>query len=149
MKILAKTTGAFQFLVEDTGELIRSVGISVVKPSPWLGEKIAAGQAESVGKVGDKATQADWDDAVKQADGNEELAVAAFLAEFPVDGSTPNAEDMVLPRAKVVTGGANPSGQEAGLAPDVKPADAGEAEGPGGEKDTNVPAAAGSKAKKA
>lgn len=146
MKILVQTSGEFQLRVEDTGELVRAYGYSVVRPSPWLGQKIAGGQVEVLEKLGQDATQEDWDDTVTQSDGDLELARKAFASEYPpketAKGQAAGA-DAVLPRAATglttsATNPANPSGQTAGLSPNEKPGAPGTEEGPGGPKDTNT-----------
>jgi hypothetical protein len=136
MKLLVATTGAFQLRLEDTRDLVKAFGVSVVQSgSGFLNQNVGSGRIEILGKVGDEATQADWDDALKQSDGNQELALAAFQDEFPVPaGAKP---DLVLPVTDTSPSKANPSGQTAGLADDVKPAAPGQTEGPGGPKDTN------------
>lgn len=144
-KLLVRTLGAFQLLLEDTGELVRHEGISVVKAgSYFLQERVGKGQVEVVDKVSEIATQADWDDTLSQSDGDEELALASFVKEFPPSKKHKHADDRdpdPLPSTKIF-GGANASGQTGGLAPDVKPAAPGQTEGPGGPKDTNQPKAA-------
>lgn len=143
MKLLVQTQGQFQLLVEGTNELVRASGVSVVTAgSGFLNQFIAADKVEVLGKVGDRATQKDWDDALKQSDGDVELAIPAFIAEFPVEEQ---AGVGVVPLPVTQTGPApsNRPGSDAptGLPPDVKPAAPGEDNGPGGPKDTNVPSA--------
>ena len=142
MKLLVRTTGDFQLISEDTGDLIRSHEASVVRPSKWLEEQVAAKRIEILEEVGDKASNAEWDDTLKQSDGDFDLAQKSFASEFPSKKDEDENAVQPLPVTNTSASKANQSGQTAGLADDVKPGAPGSENGPGGPKDTNVPKAA-------
>lgn len=87
-KLLVETTGEFQLVdIGNNSKLVRHEGYTVVEQSSYLAERVANGQLRIIAELGDGATDEDWVDAVKQSDGDIELARDAFKSEFPV-GST-------------------------------------------------------------
>ncbi|MDH7796426.1 MULTISPECIES: hypothetical protein [unclassified Beijerinckia] len=89
--ILVETAGNFQLMDPMTGAVIRHEGYTCVPNSSFIGQRIALNQAHVVAEVNNDATDADWRDTVEQSKGDIELAIAAFVAEFPVQGKTEEA----------------------------------------------------------
>lgn len=93
MKILASTTGSFQLMNSAQEELIRSTGLTVVHKSRYWSEFISLGQVEVHGQVNDEASDAEWLETLRGADGDEELALASFLDRYPVTAESARAQE--------------------------------------------------------
>jgi len=85
MKILCETTGPFQIVDFDNGgAVIRAHRPSVAVNSHLVSSRAAAGQIRVLGSVSDEATDDEFAEYWKESDGDQKLAVAAFLEAYPV-----------------------------------------------------------------
>ncbi len=96
MKYLVETTGDFM-LIDPDGTQIRHDGYSVVKHSPFIQERVVAGQIRTVAEVNDEATDTDWLDYVKDSDGDLDLALASFVSTYPTEGKKKKEEPVEAP----------------------------------------------------
>ncbi len=87
MRLLVETKGQFQLRVEDTGELIRHTGYTLVRPSAFISARVAIGQVEVIDRTNDEATDTEWQAYARECDGDLVVAAAAFVAAFPVGGA--------------------------------------------------------------
>lgn len=84
IKLLAETKGAFQLndMAHHAGQRIRSHRPGVVENTHFIQDRIGRGQIHVIAELKDTATDADFVGYVKESEGDMQLAIDAFLAEF-------------------------------------------------------------------
>lgn len=82
MKILVATTGNFQLLDPEAGQLIRHEGYTLVSTSNFVKLHQTLEHIELIGQTNDDATDEEWLKYVAESDGDLELATPAFLSSF-------------------------------------------------------------------
>jgi hypothetical protein len=87
MKMLVETAGRYQLMDNDTRTLIRHEGYTVVSRTTFVDKWVMLGQIKFVAEVADAATDAEWREYVKASDGDLQLALESFKANFPVGGA--------------------------------------------------------------
>jgi hypothetical protein len=87
MKLLVETSGAFQLLDNDNGQLIRFEGYTVVVRTSFVDRFAMFGSIKFICEVADEATDAEWLAYVKDSDGDLALALESFKASFPPEGA--------------------------------------------------------------
>ena len=89
MKLLVETTGQFQLICNDQRQLIRFKGCTLVVNSAFVESRCIAGQLRLIAQVSDEATDGEWRQFEKECEGDQELAVAAFVSKFPLEKTKP------------------------------------------------------------
>lgn len=94
MKQIVETTGEFQLYLPAPGFFAQAHRPSVVHISAFFEQHAAAGRIKILGHVNDDATDEELVRYLEGSKGDEELAIAAFISEFPaeVTGKAPKQE---------------------------------------------------------
>lgn len=105
MKAILETVGPHMYMDFTVGSEIAAEGCTISRVSGRIEAWIATGKIKQHGMVNDDATQADWDDTLKQAtkeDGSVDFdfAVEAFKAEFPLTDKDKGKLDPVKEEVK-------------------------------------------------
>ena len=87
MKLLVETAGQFQFLDDETGNVIRHDGYTVVPQTNLVAKFSLLGQLKLIAQLNDDATDAEWRAYVKECEGDLTLAVESFRSRFPLPGT--------------------------------------------------------------
>lgn len=88
-KILVQTAGGFTYVDDSNMQVVAHDRPCVVVATPFIKTRIADGRVELLGEVGEDATDADFRATLTEAEGDVELAVAAFLTEKPAPEPMP------------------------------------------------------------
>lgn len=110
MKALLETTGDFQLVDPHGGQMVGAIRPHVVNFSGFFGQRHALSQVKIIcGSLNDAATDEEFAEYVKGADGDMPLAIEAFLAAFNSDlpgvderlaGTEPEPVEIVKPTRK-------------------------------------------------
>lgn len=89
IKILAETKGAFQLndMAHHAGQRLRSHRPGVVENTHFIQDRIGRGQIRVISELKPEATDSDFVGYVKESDGDMQLAIDAFLAEFGAEAA--------------------------------------------------------------
>lgn len=82
IKILAETKGSFQLMDIAESQLLPAHRPAVVISSNLIQDRIGRSQVKVLGELKAEATDEDFAEYLKEADGDHQLAVDSFLAEF-------------------------------------------------------------------
>ncbi|RWM90005.1 MAG: hypothetical protein EOR84_22615 [Mesorhizobium sp.] len=83
IKLLAETKGSFQLHdLAHKGQRIHARRPSVVDNSHFIQDRIGRAQVRIIAELKPEATDADFVGYMKESDGDMQLAIDAFLAEF-------------------------------------------------------------------
>jgi len=93
MKVIVQTTGQFS-LIDFAQKAEINMGVpTVVRSTAFIEERLSMGQLKVLGQVGDNASQDEMAKYLSESDGDAELAVASFIAAFPVDAPSEASEE--------------------------------------------------------
>ena len=95
MKLLVETTGPFQLLDDETRQLIRSVGQTVVQKTGFVERFAMLGHLKLVAQLAEEATDTEWKKTIAECKDDLTLAVESFKSMFPLGGKadTPPADE--------------------------------------------------------
>ncbi|TPL42611.1 MULTISPECIES: hypothetical protein [unclassified Mesorhizobium] len=83
IKLLAETKGSFQLHdLAHKGQRIHARRPSVIENSHFIQDRIGRGQVRIISELKPEAADADFVAYMKESEGDEQLAIDAFLAEF-------------------------------------------------------------------
>ena len=86
MKMLVSTIGDFMLRSSHTGDELNWQGISLVRDCPFVQSKIALNVVKChATNLKDSATTEDWQNWLKESEGNEELAVESFVSAYTIE----------------------------------------------------------------
>lgn len=87
MKCIYETTGSFQLVGATRAEFYRANRPTVHESTHFNQQFVGSGRLKVLGQVNDEATDAEFAKTWEEAKGDKDLAVASFIAEFPVEGT--------------------------------------------------------------
>lgn len=85
MKLIVETKGNAQVYIPGPDNHARHDRASVVNNSHVMTMKAASGELVVLAQVNDDATDVEFVNALEQAKGDKDLAIAAFVSEFPTE----------------------------------------------------------------
>lgn len=98
MKYIVETMGDFQLLDPSVpgGQLLPAHRPAVLEKTGFIGQRISLGQVRILAEVNDEATDAEFEQYLRESDGDRELALASFQSAF--DPAQPSLD--LKPKAK-------------------------------------------------
>lgn len=80
--VVVKPTGEFSLADSQTGTDIKKGRHTAVLNTPFVQQRVGKGELEVFGKLPEKATNADFQKVLTEADGDVDYAIEAYTAEL-------------------------------------------------------------------
>lgn len=101
MKLLLTTNGDFQIVCQESGQLVRHTGYTLVEPTDYLSGRIAAGQVTLLATLNDEASDDEWKEYVASSDGDLKLALESFSSSYQLATPAPEPQPEPQPEPEV------------------------------------------------